>query len=86
MLFFGVPSGGMDITALLEIVKGQENHPFVMDLRKNSNYLLRLHKDFCGSISSGLELYTFYETQTSPTPKKVLPSQYFSNGIGLSDI
>lgn len=77
--FFRVPNHGMDIESMLPMVQGQKNEDFIRTLRHDSELLLgkseRFLKQFQGKrreIDFNLvEIFSFYETQASPTAQKV---------------
>lgn len=74
ILFFGVPSQGMDISSLLGIVKGQVNEQFLQTLRQDSNALRNQNREFCDKFPyETCRIISFYETELSPTAKKVMP-------------
>lgn len=76
LLFFGVPNQGMDIDSLLPMVKGQENLSLLMTLRKGSELLRKLHRDFCSEFDfRDSSIISFYETERSRTAKK---ASYFN--------
>lgn len=45
-LFFGVPNNGMDISSLIQMVKGQPNEALVHSLGKESQILRNQSRDF----------------------------------------
>lgn len=72
ILFFGVPSQGMDISSLLGIVKGKVNEHFLQGLRHDSDTLRNQHREFCKIFPyESCKIMSFYETEYSPTAKKV---------------
>lgn len=74
VLFFGVPSQGMDISSLLGMVKGQVNEQFLQSLRHDSNALRNQNQEFCRKFPyETCRIISFYETELSPTVKKVMP-------------
>ena len=71
-LFFGVPHYGMNIDSLVKMVEGQDNLPFLLNLGRESGPLLRLHEDFCSSFDfKDSVIIAYYETERSPTARKV---------------
>ncbi|KFY81101.1 hypothetical protein V498_08740 [Pseudogymnoascus sp. VKM F-4517 (FW-2822)] len=71
ILFFGVPSQGMDITSLLAMIKGQVNEQFLNMLGPNSSVLRNQQREFCAKFSSeACKIMSFYETELSPTIKE----------------
>jgi hypothetical protein len=68
-ILFGVPSHGMDTTALKEMVRGQPNENLLRDLSlTDSNYLAGLKDRFFQvAISGNMTLFWAYETKESPT-------------------
>lgn len=72
ILFFGVPSQGMDISSLLGMVKGRVNEHFLQGLRHDSDTLRNQHREFCKKFPyESCKIMSFYETEYSPTSKKV---------------
>src|SRR5438045_7897312 len=72
ILFFGVPSQGMDISSLLGMVKGKVNENFLRGLRHDSDMLRNQHLEFCHKFPhESCKIVSFYETEYSPTAKKV---------------
>jgi hypothetical protein len=72
ILFFGVPSQGMDISSLLGMVKGKVNEHFLQGLRHDSDTLRNQHREFCKKFPhESCKIISFYETEYSPTAKKV---------------
>lgn len=73
ILFFGVPSQGMNIESLLGIVKGKVNENFLQGLRPDSDILRTQHRDFCKQFPyESCKIISFYETEYSPTANKVI--------------
>ena len=71
MLFFGVPNQGMDINALLLMVGGQQNQPFLTLLNRNSGSLQYLIDSFRAVFPfRDSRIISFYETSASPTAKQ----------------
>ena len=72
ILFFGVPSQGMDISSLLGMVKGKVNEHFLQGLRHDSDPLRNQHREFCKKFPyKSCKIMSFYETEYSGTAKKV---------------
>ena len=72
ILFFGVPSLGMDITSLVGMVKGNVNEQFLQGLGHDSDMLRNQHREFCHKFPhKTCRIMSFYETELSPTAKKV---------------
>ena len=72
ILFFGVPSQGMDISSLLGMVKGKVNEHFLQGLRHDSDTLRNQHREFCIKFPyKSCKIMSFYETEYSPTAQKV---------------
>jgi hypothetical protein len=72
ILFFGVPSQGMDIRSLISMAEGQVNLPFLLTLGKESQLLRDLHREFCSSFNfRDSTIISYYETKKSPTAEKV---------------
>src|ERR1700733_13088846 len=72
ILFFGVPSQGMDISSLLGMVKGKVNEHFLQGIRHDSDTLRNQHREFCKKFPyKSCKIMSFYETEHSPTAKKV---------------
>jgi hypothetical protein len=73
ILFFGVPNQGMDISSLIPMVEDQVNLPFLLTLGKESQLLRDLHRKFCSSFDfRDSVIISYYETERSPTAKKVI--------------
>ena len=72
MLFFGVPSQGMQIRSLISMVQGNVNENLVQCLRENSEILRVQHRNFCEKFPyKSCKIVSFYETEESPAVKKV---------------
>lgn len=72
ILFFGVPSQGMDISSLLGMVKEQANEPFAQSLRHGSDTLRNQTREFREKFPfKTCQIISFYETELSATAKKV---------------
>jgi hypothetical protein len=72
IMFFGVPSQGMDVKALMAIVREQANEDLLSSLRRESKLLLEIHEKFCSTfIFKDSRIIHFYETKESPTVVKV---------------
>ncbi len=69
IIFFGVPSRGMNISDLLTMVSDQPNkEALVKEISMESDYLPQLEKQFLGiSFVRAIKLYWAYETKTSRT-------------------
>lgn len=73
ILFFGVPSQGMDISSLGPMVLKQPNHFLLASLDKEFGYLSSHSKDFSRSIAAiKPRIIAFYETLKSPTAAKIV--------------
>ena len=71
ILFFGVPNQGMDISSLLSMVRGQPNLHFLSTLSKDGGFLQSLIEKFQTTFAfQDSHIYSFYETNTSPTAKE----------------
>ena len=72
ILYFGVPSQGMDVSSLISTAEGQVNLPFLLSLGKESQILRDLHRKFCSSFNfRDSVILSYYETKKSPTAEKV---------------
>lgn len=74
IVFFGVPHDGMDINGLKKMVGNGLNRSLVESLsNKNSPGLTALRRDFNKLLDKldNVEVFCFYETEMSSTPKKV---------------
>ena len=68
MIFFGVPSQGMDIESLIPIVDDQPNEFMLHALGRESPALLDQRREFNRFLEDRkLELFCFYESSLSPT-------------------
>src|SRR5436305_5712917 len=68
MVFFGVPSQGMDIESLVPIVDDQPNEFMLHALGRESPALRAQRREFSEVIKDReLELFCFYESSPSPT-------------------
>jgi hypothetical protein len=68
VLFFGVPSKGMEISHLLPMVESQSNEALIRILSPGSRYLDDLDERFSGvSTIRNLRLISFFETKRSQT-------------------
>ena len=75
ILFFGVPSQGMNIESLLGMVKGKVNEHFLQGLRPDSGVLRAQQLEFCTKFPyKSCRIMSFYETEYSPTAQKVIHS------------
>ena len=71
ILFFGVPNQGMNISSLIPMA-GEYNLPLVMDLRKESELLRELHREFILHFDyRTCKVISYYETKVSPSAVKV---------------
>lgn len=73
ILFFGVPSQGMDIESLIPMVPTSEMRALLFSLDKtNSPTLRELGLSFPRKIKElqNFEAFNFYETRESPTAKR----------------
>ncbi|KAL1621100.1 hypothetical protein SLS56_009305 [Neofusicoccum ribis] len=71
ILFFGVPSQGMDIKSLRPMVGNQPNQSLLETLGKNSDFLLSQLQRFEASFDFGASsVHFFFETMESPTAKQ----------------
>ena len=81
ILFFGVPNQGMDISSLLSMVRGQPNLHFLSTLSKDGGFLQSLIEKFQTTFAfQDSHIYSFYETNTSPTAKEGEPGQWTMTG------
>ncbi|KAL1623226.1 hypothetical protein SLS56_008394 [Neofusicoccum ribis] len=73
IIFFGVPSQGMDISSLIPMVGNQANRGFLHTLGQNSPVLRTQAQRFSAALEDlNCEILSFYETQESPTARKNL--------------
>ena len=73
-MFFGVPNDGMDIGPFVLAVGNNANRPFVDSLcRDNPGFLSTQRRKFeeAFNFKDSSEIYSFYESRTSPTVVKV---------------
>lgn len=76
ILFFGVPSQGMNIQSLIPMVGDQPNRALLDSLGPNSAILRKQSEDLCTVVNSApFEIVNFYETQMSPTARLSVRSQ-----------
>lgn len=81
ILFFGVPNQGMDISSLLSMVRGQPNLHFLSTLSKDGGFLQSLIEKFQATFTfQDSHIYSFYETNTSPTAKEGEPGKWTMTG------
>ena len=75
-LFFGVPSQGMNIDSLRQMVFNQPNETFLMNLGRDSELLAMKSESFCKIFTfKDSKVFSFYEMDQSPTAVPVcLPS------------
>jgi hypothetical protein len=71
IMLFGVPSQRMNINSLRGIVEGQANQFFLPILREGSDTLRNQIREFSREISLQDQIVSFYETELSPSAKKV---------------
>ncbi|KAI9776530.1 MAG: hypothetical protein M1839_009511 [Geoglossum umbratile] len=80
-LFFGVPNRGLRTEYLRAIVKNQPNEGLVVSLDPESDFLRRLHEDFCSKFRfRDSRIISFYETGLSPTPKRTPDGEWERTG------
>ncbi|CAH0021395.1 unnamed protein product [Clonostachys rhizophaga] len=66
-IFFGVPTVGMTVPDIYEMLEDQPNTALLDDLSNRSNYIPTLEKQFDGiSYTRDMVLFWAYETQASP--------------------
>ncbi|KAL9100373.1 MAG: hypothetical protein Q9163_004243 [Psora crenata] len=71
ILFFGVPSQGMNIGSLRKMVDGQINEFLVLSLTDGSEVLRKQTWDFRKKFPyKSCQIISFYETELSPTAKE----------------
>lgn len=71
ILFFGVPSQGMNIESIIPMVGDQPNRALVESLSKVSETLITQQAAFVQVFPlNGSELICFYETRQSPTAER----------------
>ena len=81
ILFFGVPNQGMDISSLLSMVHGQPNLHFLLTLSKDGGLLQSLIEKFQATFAfQDSHIYSFYETDMSPTAKEGEPGRWSMTG------
>ena len=81
ILFFGVPNQGMDISSLLAMVRGQPNLHFLSTLSKDGGFLQGLIEKFRIVYHfQDSRIYSFYETDMSPTAQEDEPGKWSMNG------
>ena len=81
ILFFGVPNQGMDISSLLSMVHGQPNLHFLLTLSKDGGLLQNLIEKFQATFAfQDSHIYSFYETDMSPTAKEGEPGRWSMTG------
>jgi len=72
ILFFGVPSQGIDISSTLPMVQGKANESFLRGLRPDSEILRSQQREFCKSFPyKSCKIVSFFETEYSPTARRV---------------
>jgi hypothetical protein len=68
VIFFGVPNLGMEQEHFRAIVQNNANEVLVDEISPDSNFLVRLDKEFSGSsFKEHLQCFWAYETSKSPT-------------------
>ena len=73
VLFFGVPSQGMNIESLIPMVGGQPNRTFLESLSRVSETLISQQAGFMKVFPlHKSEVLCFYETLQSPTASKTV--------------
>ncbi len=76
ILFFGVPSQGMDISSLRTLVRGQPNEFLISNLREDSDVLRRQTRDFRQKFPyESCRIISFYETELSRTARQASLSE-----------
>ncbi|KAI9891232.1 MAG: hypothetical protein M1814_002922 [Vezdaea aestivalis] len=71
ILFFGVPSQGIDIRSMVAMVEGNANENLLKSIRPDSDMLRLQHREFCkGFPYRSCKVVSFYETEESPTAIK----------------
>lgn len=81
ILFFGVPNQGMDISSLLAMVRGQPNLHFLSTLSKDGGFLQGLIEKFRATFDfQDSQIYSFYETDMSPTAQEGDSGKWSMNG------
>lgn len=71
-MFFGVPSRGMNIDSLRPMVSGRPNETFLINLGRDSEFLMMKNELFCKAFKSkDSNVLSFYETEQSPTAVSV---------------
>ncbi|KAK4446794.1 hypothetical protein QBC34DRAFT_278713, partial [Podospora aff. communis PSN243] len=81
VIFFGVPSRGMQTQALMTMVHGQPNQDLVRDLTVGSQYLQHLDDRLFEVARVGrMEMFWAYETKTSPTVIKLEDESFYRAG------
>ena len=70
IIFFGVPSKGMELSHLLPMVDGQPNSDLIQLLSPDSEYLSSLNQRFSNIAAlRDIRLISAYETKHSPTTR-----------------
>lgn len=73
LIFFGVPTHGMNIQSLIPIVGDQPNRSLLQSLEKDSMFLQEQNERFHKELNDyDLNIAYFYETRMSPTAQQVL--------------
>ncbi|KAG7009638.1 hypothetical protein G7Y79_00002g007530 [Physcia stellaris] len=81
ILFFGVPSQGMNIESIIPMVGDQPNRALVESLSKVSETLITQQAAFVQVFPlNGSELICFYETRQSPTAERKDASKWTMTG------
>jgi hypothetical protein len=72
ILFFGTPAEGMAIEHLIAMVGDNPNRTFLEQIRGPSDMLTSMKNNFRQIFTSrDLQVYSFYETRKTPTPKEI---------------
>lgn len=83
-IFFGVPSQGMSMPDIFEMLEDQPNKALVKDLSDHSDFLPKLDEQF-GNISylQRLQFFWAFETKVTPIVEKTLrPGNFARTGPG----
>ena len=82
-VFFGVPSRGMNVPDIYEMLGDQPNRVLIDDLSDQSDYVQNLEEQFMGiSYVRSMKLFWAYETKKTPS---LLVSQLSSNSNSSAD-
>lgn len=72
ILFFGVPSQGIDISATRAMVHNRANENFLLSIAPDSEFLRNQQLDFCRRFPyRSCKIFSFYEDIRSPTARQV---------------